>query len=305
LLTSSWQNWKQQLPDKYLTIVTAHNIDLSETITFGDDISLQKLPDWILSHEWLKRLSSNEQELVQDCKNAFVTEYPCSTLGEPDQRWPNNKSKQLAKYELVCLANLTLWLANPTPATVGLVFHSYKTDGTWEVQQSRKASRLLCHPDDSERRLTQREILMASALHKQLAALHIEGGWTPASAAWSALQTNSELIRYLLMWIALEALFGPDDGREMTFRLAQRIGLFLGSDRAEAQKMFAKAKKGYALRSKVAHGRWKYSPDTTERMAECEQMLRHSLLKLLPDNSLMEIFLGNTREEYLDRLAFG
>ena len=107
-----------------------------------------------------------------------------------------------------------------------------------------------------------------------------------------------------LLWIALEALFGPEDAREITFRLSQRVALFLAEDRAEAKQLFTMVKKAYSFRSKIVHGRWKEEPDSLVRMAEVENLVRRSFGRILSDEAVRDTFVGNGREAYLDDLAF-
>lgn len=58
-------------------------------------------------------------------------------------------------------------------------------------------------------------------------------------------------------------MFGAEDGREITYRLSQRIAFFLASNQAEARQLFKEVKKAYSFRSKVAHGVWKQNVFTT------------------------------------------
>ena len=111
-------------------------------------------------------------------------------------------------------------------------------------------------------------------------------------------------IRYSLFWIALEALFGPEDAREITYRLSQRVAFFLGHDRADVKGLFSLTKKGYAYRSKIVHGRWKEDAGSESQMAEAEDLVRRSLVRVLEDQELIKTFSGKTRESFLDDLVF-
>ncbi|MBX3308523.1 MAG: hypothetical protein KF751_20950, partial [Nitrospira sp.] len=77
---------------------------------------------------------------------------------------------------------------------------------------------------------------------------------TAAGATFRALLEQAWPLRFLLHWLAMESLFGPEDGREITFRLSQRVALFLESDKEKAQKLFSEVKNSYSWRSKVVHG---------------------------------------------------
>jgi hypothetical protein len=57
------------------------------------------------------------------------------------------------------------------------------------------------------------------------------------------------------LWIAMEALFSPDDGREVTFRLAQNAANFIDRSDVARRTLFNWIKKGYDLRSSLVHGR--------------------------------------------------
>lgn len=126
----------------------------------------------------------------------------------------------------------------------------------------------------------------------------------PIRATWAGLQTNAEVVRYALFWMALEALFGPQDAREITYRLSQRIAFFLGENQTEAKQFFSLAKKGYGFRSKIVHGRWKDDPEGVARMADVEELVRRSFGRILSDAAVRNTFSGKARESYLDELPF-
>jgi hypothetical protein len=116
---------------------------------------------------------------------------------------------------------------------------------------------------------------------------------------------NIERVRYALFWIALEALFGPEDAREMTFRLSQRIALFLAPDRAAARELFNDVKEAYGYRSKIVHGRWRRDPDGLARMAEVEAWARQCLIRVLRNAPARASFSDRKqREAYLDGLPY-
>jgi hypothetical protein len=295
---------------KYCTVVILHNIELNTPpIPFADGFVFTDLPEWIRSDKWIDRLSNRDAQDVREARHAFVAEYSCDALGEVDPRWVGReaKSKQAVKSDIASLGNLALWLANPSPARVGMVFHCPSdSSGGFVIQQSLQGAGLHCHPDDVGLRLSVEDVKRAANLHQRIVDMHLKQMfWPPTLIAWSFLQSYSELIRYLLCWVALESLFGAADSRELSFRLAQRIGFFLGSDRAQAKLLFDQAKDGYALRSKIAHGRWKYDPETTKKMRISEELIRTALVRILEDARLLDIFTGKDRESFLDNIAFG
>ncbi|MBU6434628.1 MAG: hypothetical protein KJS98_15075, partial [Nitrospirae bacterium] len=128
-----------------------------------------------------------------------------------------------------------------------------------------------------------------------------------AQATKKALIEGSWEIRFLLLWIAVECLFGPEDGREISFRLSQRAALFIETDRAQARELFAKVKKSYAWRSKIVHGMRMANLRGDESgilLDELEQLVRRSLSAVLANASVASTFDGEVRENYLDSLAF-
>ena len=266
------------------------------------------LPDWVSQDRFVENLDSRNRRALAEATHAFVAEYEAGSLGEPDPAWKGSqpKSIQETKYELAVLGNLALWLIRPSPVCFNIVLHASQVGDLAVIRRlEQHHSTLLCHPQDIGNTLSSEDIDFARMLHSSLALLPRGNAmWTAVRATWSALQMNEEEVRYLLFWIALEALFGPEDAREMTFRLSQRVSLFLAENPSEARDLFARAKTGYAFRSKVAHGRWKENPDGLALMAEVETFVRRSLVGLLQDPELTKTFLGKDREAYLDDLVF-
>lgn len=291
------------------TVAPVQGVDLGaeERFEFGEGVLLTSTPTWVAKQEILQRLSEGDRRAVELVRHAFVATYEAAALGDPDPAWTgaDPKSIQETKYELCVLANLALWLSRPCPVNFRVVIHAPQFGADPVAQQISWHSPLLSHPKDVESRITAAEIPLATRLHLSLVALGREGAvWTAVRATWAGLQMNIEAIRYALFWIALEALFGPEDAREITYRLSQRVAFFLGGDRAEAKALFALAKKGYGFRSKIVHGRWKEEPDSETRMAEAEDLVRRSLVRVLEDEELRETFSGKGREPFLDDLVF-
>ena len=272
------------------------NLGANARFDLAGGVRLTSIPSWVAKQEILGSVSDNDQWFVQHSTHALVVEYQADALSEPDQE---------AKYELCVLANLALWLSQPSPVCFKLVIHAPQFEAEPVARQISRHSPLLCHRKDLQRRVVVGDMSLVTALHANLVALDREGGvLTAVRATWAGLQMNIEAIRYALFWVALEALFGPEDAREITYRLSQRVGFFLGNDRAEAKDLFALAKKGYAFRSRIVHGRWKQKDDSESQMAEIESLVRRSLVRVLGDDQLRRKFSSNAREAFLDDLVF-
>ena len=121
-----------------------------------------------------------------------------------------------------------------------------------------------------------------------------------------ALTQRSWPLRFLALWLALEGLFGPTDARETTFRLCQRISLFLESRGPSAIELFGRVNKLYGWRSKTVHGMRLQNlkaDDSEEIIEQTELLVFRALRKLLAEESLVRLFDSKNRETYLDQLA--
>jgi hypothetical protein len=297
------------MPQLYTTVIPLHNTELNSDVSheFGGGLTVTALPAWVSGQEMLKGLSRHDRESVDEATHALVVTYPAEALGSPDPNWKGlePKSIQEVKYEGGLMANLALWLAKASPACFVVVLHARHHASGAVIQQIQRGSPLLCHPIDVESRIGEAELPRASALHKALLGVARDTSlWTANRAAWAGLQTNIESVRCLLFWVALEALFGAEDGGEITYRLSQRVGFFLGANREEARQFFEMAKIGYSFRSKIVHGRWKQDPNATKRMAEAESLFRLALARILEDQLLVETFSTKKRDKFLDSLVF-
>lgn len=291
------------------TVVPIHNIDLSPgmTVEFADGLRLIAMPHWVEKQGLPNGLSTDDREAVRLASHAFVVSYEAAALEEPDPNWTGayRKSIQQSKYELCLLGNLALWLIKPSPVCFSVVIHASQFGAELVAQQVQSCSTLLCHPNDVDARITASDLDIAPGLHQGLASVSPTTAlFTAIRATWAGLQMNIEDIRFALFWIALEALFGPEDAREITYRLSQRLGFFLGASQSEARELFLKAKKAYGFRSKIVHGRWKEDPENTTRMAETEAFLRRSLVRIMESKDLTATFSGKSREGFLDDLLF-
>lgn len=294
----------------FYTVVPLNNVTFAGDAQweFGGGFSLAPVPRWVPDQQMLQSLSEHDREAVSQATYAFVVTYAAAALNAPDPEWTGQerKSIQETKYEHCLLANLALWLSRPSPVNFTVVIHAPKSEVDPVAQQITSGYQpLLCHPKDADIRITASDLPLATRLHVALLALNRDGPlWTAVRATWAGLQMNIEAIRFALFWIAVEALFGPEDAREITFRLAQRVAFFLSADRSRARDLFTLAKRGYAFRSKIVHGRWKKDLNSETRMAEAENLVRNSLVRILQDQSLTERFAGCAREAYLNDLIF-
>ena len=70
---------------------------------------------------------------------------------------------------------------------------------------------------------------------------------TAIRALWTGLTSQTLDIRYSLLWVALEALFGANESGEITYKVSQRIAFFLANTPEEGRRLFRTAKKCYGI----------------------------------------------------------
>lgn len=294
---------------RWRTVTPLHNLRLDREVRveFADDLVLAALPDWIAKDSTVADMGQFGRQMLAEASHGFVVDYVAEGLGDPDPASTGSKAKSIqeAKSELAVLANLALWLSQPSPVCFTHVLHAPEFRGKPIVQQVKLHTPLICHQRDSDNTLSSEDFDLARTLHSRLVCVPTANAiWTAVRATWSALPMNVREVRYSLLWVALEALFGPEDGREITFRLSQRVAFFLADNPSDARELFATAKRGYAFRSKVVHGRWKENTESDALIGDAEMLVRRSLIRVLQDVALTRTFLGRNRERYLDDLVF-
>jgi hypothetical protein len=223
------------------TVVPIHNLKLEPgtRVPFGNGFVLQDVPGWLKNdREILNDLSRHERLWTLESQHAWVAEYDALSIGEPDPSWKGSKPKsiQQTKFDSVILANIALWLMEPTNVCFTNGFDAI----SWNVperpeklpiaQQVQPCNRLLCHPKDVGNRISVAKIVKAGDLHAVLFSIPRDNAvWESLRATWAALTMNSVDLRYSLFWIGLEALFGADDAGEIGYKLAQRISFCTGA----------------------------------------------------------------------------
>jgi hypothetical protein len=204
------------------TVVPLHNLSLPEgtEIPFADGFVLCDLPEWLREDRMLDNLSLHDKTSILQTKNALVAEYEAASIGERDPAWTGTepRSIQHSKSQSAILANLALWLRQPSPVCFMASFHAIsgkildRVELQPIVQETGIETPLYCHPDDFENRPSIEQIAMAEKLHAALLAIPRKNSvWTAIRAVWAGLTMYSGDIRHSLFWIALEALFGSDD----------------------------------------------------------------------------------------------
>jgi hypothetical protein len=301
---------KAVAPVRYHWAMDEH---LDMPFVFGQGVVFCPLPDWLKEEQIMEKLSYGQRKELTHLPFALVAEYEADPLNASDSGWTGHtpRSNQAHAVELIHLANLALWLAQPSNIGFEILIHADQPADTWILQQLHNFHPLIPLKRYARARLVKNDFELAKELYVALTTLtnlSREGViWTVIHALRQALTEQTWVIRYLLLWVALEGLFGPEDAREVTFRLSQRAAFFLAHDRRDAQELFSVIKTGYDVRSKAVHG-MRLSKlrkkNSEEIISEAKNILRRSVKRLLTDLQLVQIFEGKGRERYLDHLVF-
>lgn len=267
-------------------------VELSRGVTIGPR------PAWILNPKVTDHLSEIQRLDLYEATFAFALSYEAASIGD----------RQRYARELIALANLALWLVRPTHVGYELLFHFQHPGGESRARQTEFGQSVRCHPSDVDQLLTRDDLTLTKRMHE--AILDLPRGRTLHRALHflsKALIEGQWESRYVFLWIVIEALYGPADAREMTFRMSQRAALFLETTKESRDQLFKKVRQGYSWRSKLVHGAnlAKLTGDTSLDVAhDAETLIRRSFLKILEDTYLTTTFDRDERESYLDGLAF-
>ncbi len=118
----------------------------------------------------------------------------------------------------------------------------------------------------------------------------------------AARNTNDLLVKIAFYCMCLESLFSTD--REgITYRVAERTALFIGSDGAERRRVLEDVTKLYGTRSKVVHGdlvRRSHLPELIDRVKRGDGYLRACLTKILGAPAMLELFSKKPNEAIIE-----
>ncbi|NQT82692.1 hypothetical protein HQ563_06690 [bacterium] len=289
--------------------------DLEVPFDLGCGVLVGAVPEWVKGKDVVSALSSDVREyLKDDVRYALAVQYEADCLGQPDPSWKGTETmskRKHARYRIIC-ANLAIWVAKPSSLCFGiLIYAKQRREGTWKLIELCEPGYLEPHANDLPNKIESSDLESAGDLLSAILNVGSRGTISVAlRTLWTALCERVWEVRYLLFWVALEALFGPEDAREISYRMSQRVAFFLGADRESAQGIFKEAKEGYSWRSKAVHGmrldklRKKEHEKSAKLMYDAQELVRKTLKKILADPKLVKTFSGPGRERYLDGLPF-
>ncbi|MBI3455496.1 MAG: hypothetical protein HY002_06895 [Candidatus Rokubacteria bacterium] len=287
-------------------------------IDLANGVMLGSIPDWLRAAE----METEEQPNLRWPYVRAVTGLPMfvlfqqydaegpddldDTWNDPDERMTKGRTAS----DRLMVANLAVWLVQPkTTLRFGDVLHvGQRADGAWRI-------RSLLHPapfrPEVDRAgtptLTGDHLAEVRVLNGIIGGLTRHGPlWTALRSLWGALTEGWFHNRYMLLWIAMEALFGPKGRSEITRRLARNLSLFMAANAQEQTTLWAAARQDYDQRSGIAHGEIGRVQRTewVELILRAEDWLRPALVRILRDRDLRETFSDQThRQVFFANLA--
>ncbi len=290
--------------------MTIKPIDFCRSLSSGADlgnVKIIQIPDSLRNMQGLNYLSFIQKERFEDSEFMFVCEYQADSLGDVDKEWKGEKqrSKQDAATESILFANLAMWIVKPTGISGKTVFHVENIDSYPVMRQASSVFSYLPNSRYATDEFGRVELNCAKDLNLILQSLSKKSSlWVPIHSLIQALTAPYPEVRFLLLWVALESLFGCDS--EITHKISERIAFFLGSRKGVAKEIYEKVRRSYKLRSKIVHGRdvASQSEQSEGILYETEFFVRDSLFKILENSQLRGVFDGQRREEYLNNLIF-
>ncbi len=276
----------------------------------GPGVTLDTVPPWFkrerqyAEKDFGKREAFSAEACLRATFEADGLGAPC--LGPGGRERKNHE----VSWELIRIANLALWLARPSALHLELVV-------TAEPEPSPRGSAIIAgslesirpHENYAEASLKCRDLAMADKLATSIQKLnHPSSVWTATRFLWLALTEEVWETRYVNLWVAIEALFGPESGRDVSKKLRMRVAKFLNTDNREAEVARELVRKGYAWRSAAVHGsRFASlnSADASDLMLTTEGIVLTTLRKVLSEEALTIEFCSPSRDIYLDALTKG
>jgi hypothetical protein len=277
-------------------------------IEFSPICHLMATPEWVKHLEFEPK---SEENLILKLQNSDVVlcfRYSANALGDPHTVDGVTTTRQNYAADLVLLFNLAAWLAGPFDVLSSGFFH-FRVDEDYRVFRSAGDGPNVRLVGDNIPIVGNADQIRAIAetWRKITAVRRNCSVWIAIWMLHKALCEQFWFVRLLMIWVALEALFGPLERQQLTYQLCERISLFIKGPNAEGEQLFVDLKKSYGMRSKVVHGGGLggVSEQGMIELEFIEGVARASLTRILASGGLIEIFSTKKREKFLQQLTFG
>src|SRR5260370_10933408 len=132
------------------------NLPAGSRIRFGTKFVLEDVPEWLRQDKHtLADIGRTERDLTLAAKHALIAEYDANSFGMPDPEWKGTKPRsiQQLRFQAAILANMALWLVQPSPVNLTVGFHALTTLNNQTVDppfviHTEHDGMLYCHPKD-------------------------------------------------------------------------------------------------------------------------------------------------------------
>ncbi len=199
----------------------------------GNNISIGVIPDWCKTDDIVKDLGEVYGRYVSGGAYSLYSYY------EAGPAFGDNDGIQSKKDEALLFSNIALWLATPSGTASVVGFHSKKEEVGWFRAQCQIYQRLLSNKAHQYKKHTHKGLIRARELNIKIAEIKRTGSfWTALRILPVALRQREWELRYLMFWVLLEALVGPDSSGEISFRISMRISALLSRSVNRRKKIF-------------------------------------------------------------------
>lgn len=284
--------------DSHLTRLSDEVENQLETGPFdlGERVTLRRVPRWLEKSGSLELLNPRQRHWVSSSSHCLWT-----SLRERAD--PKDK---LETVQILVDVNIALWLAKPSGLGFEIVAFSQQRGPKWESRAGYTVDQLRPHPRDFGIQLTLDDLYLARRLHRSIRKQPLGTSVDIARRfLMRALHEVDWSIRYLMLWVGLEALFGTS--QEVAHRLSLRLAFFLEGRTGDRKQRYDTARDCYKWRSRLVHGvplRKLKGDESAHLLLESERMLRSSMNRILLEPDLQTTFAGKGREDYLENLLF-
>lgn len=273
------------------------------------DVTYELAPDWLqrVAEDELARSDLGEHAGSKGAHCLCVRYEAGPPASAHEGATADEVSEHVEARRALNTASLMLWLSRRSTFGYDTIVVANEEDEGWTWREITTHNIRLALPSYQSADIEAEDFRTAYRFGAAFKHARPQGAIRMASHALTMALTQSDWpLRYLSLWLALESLFGPEDARETTFRLCQRIALFLAPRGTEAIALFRSVGESYRWRSKVAHGLRLQKLEANrslELLESLEELVHRALRKIVDDDVLLRTLDSNRRKEFLDHLA--
>lgn len=294
-----------------LPFLLTSDFNRSQPLAITEELQFKLTPsDFFKDETFDELLGDKEKGLLKSEQHSLIINYEAEAIGRPIVSFlgETEKSIQEAVTEKIALFPLSLWIIAPSAMTLKPIGHVSINQESQTLRHYVNYDPMVIHESETTKIFTAIEWNEAISFYKKLIAINSEGTMlTVVKLLHKAVREREWAIRFLLHTMILEAIFGPEDGREITYRLSIRVAHFISIDKEEKIKIFNDCKNLYKRRSQIVHGmrvrKFKGKENPESLVIDIEKIVRRSLIQFVSDDCFEELN-SKKREDFLDSYLF-